>query len=407
MNYTIRDRCRLCASGRMTEVLRLAPTPLANEFLNPATPAAHSDVFPLYLVQCAECGHVQLPVIVDPGRLFSNYVYVSGTSPSFIDHFRRYAQEAIASYALKPGDLVVDIGSNDGTLLRFFKDAGMRVLGVDPAEAIAAQATANGIETLPHFFGPDLAAKILQSHGPATLVLANNMFAHADDLRSIAQGISKLLDPTRGRFVFEVQYLVDMVENSLFDMVYHEHLSYHGIAPLLPFFRSMNMQVIDVQRVATHGGSVRVCVAPANMAVQQASVMALVASEQAAMAGLPFEGLKARIDTAHQQIAAFFEEARQAGWRVAGFGAPAKLTTLMYQFGIGGKDIAYVVDDSPWKQGLLTPGTQIPVVPAAQLQSDPPDRILIFAWNFAEQIAAKHPKFAGRFVVPLPEFRFL
>jgi hypothetical protein len=198
-----------------------------------------------------------------------------------------------------------------------------------------------------------------------------------------------------------------MVEKTLFDMIYHEHLSYHGLAPLLPFFESMNMQLVDVHRVSTHGGSIRVCVAPAGKAVQQDSVMTLLKVEAEALSDNPFERLKSRIDKVQQQLAAFLQDSRKSGLRVAGFGAPAKLTTLTYQFGISGDDIAYVVDDSPWKQGLLTPGTRIPVVPAAQLQQDPPDRVLVFAWNFAEQIAAKHPEFAGRFVVPLPEFRFL
>ena len=391
----------------MTEVLTLRATPLANEFLHASAAPQATELFPLYLVQCAACGHVQLPVVVDPDRLFSNYVYVSGTSASFVDHFRRYAHAVMHAYALRPGDLVVDIGSNDGTLLRFFKEAGMRVLGIDPAQAIAHAATAQGIETLPRFFDLGLADSVLQSHGPAALVLANNMFAHADDLRGIAQGILRLLDPQRGRFVFEVQYLIDMVEKSLFDMVYHEHLSYHSVAPLLPFFASLGMELVDVSRVPTHGGSIRVCVAPAGTAPVQASVAHVLQEEGRALEDSPFVRLKERIDTVQKQLAAFLAQARDAGWCVAGFGAPAKLTTLMYEFGIDADAIAYVVDDSPWKQGMRTPGTRIPVVSAEHLQTVPPDRIVIFAWNFAEQIAAKHPEFAGRFVVPLPDFRYL
>lgn len=407
MNYCVRSACRLCGAGGLKTVLELASTPLANEFTPEVTLPADRELFPLYLVRCDQCGHVQLPVVVKPERLFSNYVYVSGTSPTFVEHFRQYAQEMIQRLGLVHGNLVVEIGSNDGTLLGFFKAAGMRVIGVDPAEKIAATATAAGIPTIAKFFDPVLAQSIRDEHGPATLVIANNVFAHADNLHAIVQGVGSLLDSKRGLFVFEVQYLLDMVEQTLFDMVYHEHLSYHSIAPLIPFFESLSMCVTDVAHVRTHGGSIRVFVSSCKSSQRSHRMEALLTKEAAAFSGNVFETLQEQIKIVHQRVQGFFAEARRNQWKVVGFGAPAKLTTLAYEFGITADDMVYVVDDSPWKQGLFTPGSGIPVVPASRLNDDPPDRIMLFAWNFAEQIAAKHPQFSGRFVVPLPNFRLM
>ena len=404
MSYRVRSSCRLCGSLKLDRVLQLQATPPANEFVAPERAAEVQPEFPLYLSQCGDCGHVQLPVVVSPDVLFSNYVYVSGTSPSFVRHFSDYAAGMVGRFGLKPGDLVVDIGSNDGTLLGFFKSAGMRVLGVDPAKKIVEQANASGIETLCAFFDRATAAKILSEHGFASLVLANNVFAHADDLREIVHGVRDILDPVRGHFVFEVQYLVDLVQKTLFDMVYHEHLSYHAIQPLLSFFDSIGMSVVDASRVATHGGSIRVVVQSGQGLESSMQMQELLLDEGHALSGDPFGDMAQRIERASQQIRGALND---VSGKVVGYGAPAKLTTLMYQFGITADHIAYVVDDSPWKQGLLTPGKHIPVKsPALLLDPDNmPACIVIFAWNFAEQIIKKYPQFKGSFIVPLPEFQ--
>ena len=404
MSCRIRSSCRLCGSPQLETVLQLQATPPANEFVTLARAAEVQPEYPLYLSRCGDCGHVQLPVVVSPDILFSNYVYVSGTSPSFVRHFSDYAADMVARFGLKPGDLVVDIGSNDGTLLGFFKSAGMRVQGVDPAKKIAEQANASGIETICAFFDRGTAVKILSEHGPAALVLANNVFAHADDLQEIAHGVRDILDPLRGRFVFEVQYLVDLVQKTLFDMVYHEHLSYHALQPLLPFFGALGMSVIDASRVATHGGSIRVVVQSGRGLESSVQMQDLLLLESRALSGDPFGDMTHRIQRAGQQVR---DALHGVSGKIVGYGAPAKLTTLMYQFGIQPGQIAYVVDDSPWKQGLLTPGKHIAVEsPERLLEPDNmPACIVIFAWNFAEQIIKKYPQFKGSFIVPLPEFQ--
>ena len=249
-----RQTCRLCGGTQLTLVLELAPTPPANAFVSREELDQPQPSFPLDVFFCESCQHVQLLDVVDPSVLFENYVYVSGTSPSFVAHFERYAKGILDQFKPVPGSLVMDIGSNDGTLLRFFQQAGMKVLGVDPARNIAEEATRKGIPTLAAFFSPKLAAEIRAQHGAASVITGNNVFAHIDNLEAIVEGIRTLLAPG-GVFVFEVSYLVDVFENTLFDTIYHEHLDYHSVKPLVPFFQRLGMELIEAVRVGSHGGS--------------------------------------------------------------------------------------------------------------------------------------------------------
>lgn len=411
-DFHIRPDCRLCRSPLSDDpLLNLSPTPPANELLEDSELSAGQDMFPLFLSGCPDCGHVQLPVVVDPSRLFRDYLYVSGTSPSFVDHFRRYAESLIPS--LKAGDLVVDVGSNDGTLLRFFKDAGMRVLGVDPARDIAARAGSSGIETVPDFLTPDVVEWILRDLGPASLVTANNVFAHADDLGSLADCVRRLIP--EGNFVFEVQYLVDMCEKGLFDMVYHEHLSYHHVGPLVPFLDSAGLCLYDVERVPTHGGSIRCFAGPGSSPSSRVEELrVLERSVNLPVPGLPehegphaVEEMGSRIEGLRRRLQDRLAEISSVGGRVAGYGAPAKAATLVHNFGLQ-DSLEYVVDDNPLKHGRHLPGTRVPVVPKERLDSDPPDYLLVLAWNFADPIVEKCAAFregGGRLIVPLPEFK--
>ncbi len=223
-----RKTCRLCNGGRLTRVLELAPTPPANAFVSREELSRPQPSFPLDVFFCEDCRHVQLLDVVDPSILFENYVYVSGTSPSFVAHFEQYAKGILDQFKPAPGSLVLDIGSNDGTLLRFFQQAGMKVQGVDPARNIAEEATRKGINTMAAFFSPKLAAEIRAQQGPASVITANNVFAHIDNLEAIVEGIRTLLAPG-GVFVFEVSYLVDVFEHiAVLTTIYHEHLDYHS-----------------------------------------------------------------------------------------------------------------------------------------------------------------------------------
>ncbi len=394
----------------MQPVVTLTPTPPANAFVPRELLDQPQPVFPLTVHFCADCHHLQLCDVVDPRHLFEHYVYVSGTSPVFVQHFERYAAHAVASLGLAPGSLVVDIGSNDGTLLKAFAARGMRVLGIDPAQEIAARASAEGVPTIADFFTPELATRIVAEHGHAALVTANNVFAHADDLAAIWRGVQTLTTDT-GVFVFEVSYLLDVVHKTLFDTVYHEHLAYHSVAPLARFFASHGGELFRAERVESHGGSLRgYAHTRAGTGARDPSVDTLIALEQAA--GLDraetFLEWSKRIDDLGARLRALLRELRDGGARIAGFGAPAKATTLMYHFGLDRDAIEFIVDDSPLKQGLYTPGLHVPVLSSAALDERRPDYLLVLAWNFADTIIERqqaHRERGGRFIVPLPELK--
>lgn len=407
-----RDRCRLCDGTELVQVLSLAPSPPANAFVPASALGREQHRFPLDVWFCEGCAHVQLLDVVDPGVLFEHYVYASGTSPVFVTHFKAYAAETCDRFALRPGDFVVDIGSNDGTLLRFFQDCGQRVLGIDPARDIARAATDAGLETIAGFFTPALAEEIRSQHGPARVITANNVFAHIDDLSAATTGVRTLLAPD-GVFRFEVSYLLDVFDKTLFDTIYHEHLDYHTLKPLLAFFAGQGLELIAAERVDSHGGSLRATVRHAGGPHPvEGSVAELVDLERRRRLDQPqtFQDFGDRIHGLGKELVALLEEIRDDGKHVAGFGAPAKATTLMHHFGIANHLIDFIVDDSPLKQGLYTPGYHVPVVSSTAIYESEPEYLLILAWNFAPSIMARHQRYSelgGRFIVPLPQLRIV
>lgn len=408
-----RISCALCAEGGhgLREVLHLAATPPANEFVSQAALEKPQDTIPLTLLLCETCGHLQLAEIVDPERLFRRYVYVSGTSPVFVEHFRRYAEHTIERFGLGRDSFVVEVGSNDGTLLKQYQKQGVtNVLGIDPAADIVAAANAAQVPTLEGFFTPDLARRLRAERGAAALVCANNVFAHTEDLLGFAQGVRTLLADD-GVFAFEVSYLADVVEKLLFDTIYHEHLAYHSLAPLARFFDNLEMQLFDAEPIDSHGGSIR-CYVGLRSANRRSTdrLNELVARERelGLFAAATYAEFGRRIEQRGALVRDRLAMLRTQGKRIAGFGAPAKLTTLMYSFGIDRTSIDFIIDDSSWKQGLYTPGMHIPVVPSAALYERRPELCVIFAWNFADAIIAKHSAYiqqGGHFIVPLPQLR--
>ena len=403
-----RDDCRLCQSKSLTRVLSLEPTPPANAFVEEHALGQAQEKFPLDVFFCDDCAHVQLSDVVDPKKLFENYVYVSGTSPVFVEHFEKYAEAMQSRFNLAEGDRVLDIGSNDGTLLKAFQKRGMQVLGVDPAKKIAGSATKGGLETLPEFFTPTLAKSVREEYGPFALVTGNNVFAHADDLRGITEGVRELLRED-GVFVFEVSYLVDVFEDTLFDTIYHEHVAYHSVKPLVSFFAEQGMELFAAERISSHGGSLRgMAQLKDGPHKSDGSVEKLVALENEL--GLDrAETLRQfgdKIDNVKRELKSLLKKIKDEGKVIAGFGAPAKATTLMYHFGIGPETIDFIIDDSPLKQGLYSPGHHIPVYSSKSIEDRKPDYLLILAWNFADPIIKKQAAFiesGGHFIVPLPK----
>ncbi len=398
--------CRLCRSADLENVLSLTPTPPANACVTAEELAREQPVFPLDVAFCDNCGHVQLVDIVDPSYLFSHYVYASGAAPVMVAHLQAYAPSVIARAGLAPGDLVIEVGSNDGTCLRGFKNAGMKVLGVDPAKNIAALANNSGIETLPEFFNLAIAQQIRAKYGPAKAVCANHVFAHVNDMQGFVDGVRTLLAPD-GVFSFEVGYLVDVYEKSTFDTIYHEHLDFHRVGPLRKFFAANGLEMFDAVRVDIQGGSLRGFAGFPGAHPISAALDTLEANEKSIGLEDPqtFRRYADRIATAGLELTTMLEGLKAQGKSIAGYGLPAKATTLMYHFGIDQKTISYIVEDAPLKVGLFSPGLHVPILPVQTLYERRPDYVVLLAWNFADAIIAKHTAFTqagGRFIVPLP-----
>ena len=410
--YYFRDSCRLCDGKTLQRVIELSPTPPGNDFVEAADREVPQVFYPLDVYFCNDCSHVQLGHVVDPEILYRrNYSYVSATSAVFVDHLRRYAAHVQAEFDLPASGLVVDIGSNDGTALSFFKEAGFRVVGVDPATEIAQLARDRGIETVCEFFDSKHARKWYHKYGPAQLITSHNACAHIDDLRDVVE-VVKLWLADDGLFVIEVGYLLDVYENAWFDTIYHEHLDYHSLAPLVAFFSELGMQAIDVQRISPQGGSIRVIAQKAGGSREvKESVPALIALEK--RAGLDraesFVAFDERINLVKQQLRELVNGLKSEGKSIAGYGAPTKATTLLTHFELGSV-LDFLVDDNPLKQGLFSPGHHISVVAADEMYARRPDFVLILAWNFADSIMQQHQRYldqGGSFILPMPEPRIV
>jgi SAM-dependent methyltransferase len=409
MSIFHRDTCRLCGGRNLEVVLPLTPTPLADAYV-PSKDTAQ-EIYPLDLYLCGDCGHVQLLDVVQAGAIYRDYIYETKSSLGLVDHFRDYAQEVVEQFKVPKGSFVVDIGSNDGSLLRCFQERGMRVLGIDPAVAIARDATEAGIETWPEFFDLGLARKIKAGKGAATVITSNNLVANVDDLDGFFDAVRELLAPD-GVFLFESFYLVDFVKNMVFDFAYHEHLSYFSITPLLEFCRKHGLRMTDAKHIPTKGGSLRYMIQHA--AAKQSSSPSLtemVKEEEAMGTRRPetFQAFSAAIEKAKAALLSELKGLVADGKTIAGYGASATTTTLVYHFGLG-ELLSFIVDDYPAKQNLFSPGHHIPILPSTELYSQKPDCVVIIAWRYWEPIIEKHRKYleqGGHFIVPLPSLQIL
>lgn len=400
--------CRFCLNKKLIQVIDLGNQPAANAFLSKKQLKEKEHYFPLKVNFCPKCGQLQLTHVVSPDYLFRNYVYVSSTSPVFVAHFEKYAQSVYKKIDLDKNSLVVDIGSNDGILLKPFKKLGTKILGVDPARKIAKEATKNGITTLPEYFDQQLAEKIIKKWGFADVITFNNVFAHVPYIDELILAAIKLLKP-QGALIIEAPYLVDFLRKNLFDTIYHEHVSYLSIGSLQTLFKRFNMTVFDVEKTDSHGGSIRVFVKKnESKRMLQKLVEKFVNLEKGV--GLrkvkTYQEFAKKIDQNKKDLNRLLKQLKSKGKSIIGYGAPAKGNTLLNYFNIGPEILDYIVDDSSYKQGLFTPGMHIPVVSSAEILKTKPNYIFILAWNFAESIMKKliwYKRDGGRFIIPVPK----
>lgn len=406
-----RKICRLCDGKKLERVLHLAPTPLADSYVPKDKLSEKQELYPLDLYLCGDCGFSQVLDVVQPQVIYFDYLYETKTSLGLVDHFKGYAADAMKAIKPAQGSLVVDIGSNDGSLLGFFKAAGMKVLGVDPAREIARRATEGGIETWAELFNTRLAGKIRAERGAASIVTVNNLFANVDNLHDMTEGIRALLAED-GVFVFESFYLADLMKNMVFDFIYHEHISYFSVAPLRAFFKKHGMELIDAQRVTTKGGSLRYTAQLAGGPRKVSPAVAeLIKMEEELKLGRPdsFKEFNTRIDAAKTKLVDMLRELRSQGKTIAGFGASATTTTMIYHYGITGM-LDFIADDNPQRQNLFCPGSHIPVLSPQALYDNKPDYLVILAWRYVDPIMKNLGEFqrqGGKVIVPLPEVKVL
>jgi predicted TPR repeat methyltransferase len=403
--------CRFCGSPLEHVVVDLGVSPLCESFLRADQLDEMEPFYPLRVTVCARCFLVQLPAYVTPEVIFTEYAYFSSYSDSWLEHAREYAEKMRRSLDLGPTSLVVELGSNDGYLLRNFVDAGVPVLGIEPAQNVARVAEAAGVRTLARFFSHELAVELCGDGRSADLIVCNNTLAQIPDLNDVVAGIATLL-AAHGLLTIEVPHLLPLLAENQFDTIYHEHFSYFSLGTMCRILAAHGLEVTDVEELPTHGGSLRVHGRHAGSAVPSQRVEAMLRQEREA--GLEdvatYEAFGARVAASKRSILAFLIAARHDGKSIAGYGAPGKANTLLNYCGIGPDLLPYTVDRNPYKQGRYTPGRRIPIGHPDRIARERPDIVWILPWNLRREVAAQLSyvqDWGGRLFVAIPEPRLL
>jgi trans-aconitate methyltransferase len=403
--------CRSCG-GRLTVTMAdLGLQPASNAFVESQAAIHQEKRYPLRAKVCETCKLVQLDYDVAPQELFGNYVYFSSYSEHWLAHAKAYCEMAQKRFALGPLSLVVELASNDGYLLKNFLKMGIAVLGIDPSATVAAAAEQIGVPTLVQFFGKSVAEELARQGRQADLIIANNVLAHVPQLNDFVAGLALLLHPS-GSVTIEFPHLLELIRQVEFDTIYHEHYSYFSLYAIEQVFSRHHLRIYDVERLSTHGGSLRIFASHAHRSDLQDSVSLRELRAQETAAGLAelatYLQFAKRVDECRDSLREFLAGAKRDGKRVAAYGAAAKGNTLLNFCGVTAQDISFVADRNPHKQKKLLPGTHIPVVSPEELMQAKPDYVLILPWNLRDEIRqqlAGIMAWGGRFVTPVPLIR--
>jgi len=399
--------CRACDCTKLTTVLSLGKTPLANSLVEPARRAEPEPRFPLDLVLCEGCALLQITETVPPEIMFRDYRYFSSFSETMLKHAKAIADRLVKERNLGPSSLAAEIASNDGYLLKNYVGHGVPVLGIEPARNVAAVAEKNGVRTIVEFFGKELGAELAAKGTRADVIHANNVMAHVPDIRGVLAGAHSLLKDD-GVFVMETPYVKPMLDHCEFDTIYHEHLFYWSITALGAVAKSVGLEIVDVEQLTIHGGSVRVFLQRHGVTQPSMAVVALLAEEGTwgVTRPEPYRAFAARVGGLKEELVTLLTKLKAEGKSIAAYGAAAKGSTLLNHFGIGSDIIDFVADRSTHKQGRFMPGVGIPIVSAEELLARRPDYCVLLTWNFADEILAQQSAYreaGGKFIVPVPK----
>ena len=403
--------CRICGSRNIKTVFQLNPTPPEDMFVPKEKLNVIQDAYPLVLALCENCGYLHLPFILNPEISYSHYLYETKITIGLTKQYQEYADQIISMTDARKGNLVVDLGSNDGTLLEAFKRRGMSVLGVEPSSSIAHVANDKEIYTINDFFTDSVVDKIIREFGHAEIITANYMYANIDDLHEFTNNVAKLLSKD-GVFIVQTGYHPEQMKINMFDYIYHEHFSYFTLKVLKNLFAKHDLELIDAQKNPAKGGSLRVIaqrVGGKRLVVS--SVNKILAEEENSLMHCPEPYLMfaKKIDGFKKQLNELIDHIEKDKKRIVGYGASHSTTTLTYHFDLG-NHMRYLVDDNPLKQGMYSPGNHIIVHPSQYLLEDKPDYVIILAWQYQSQIIANNQlylKDGGKFIVPLPELNVI
>ena len=399
--------CRLCGSASLASVVDLGATPPCERFLSAAQLDEPEPTYPLHLRVCTSCWLAQIPPLITPEDTFTEYAYFSSYSASWVRHAEELVAAAAQRLGLGPASFVVEVASNDGYLLQHVVRRGIRCLGIEPSVNVGAAARERGVPTLTAFLGPDSGAAVRAEHGPADLVVANNVYAHIPDVRGFTAGLRALVADD-GWVSVEVQHLLTLIQLNQYDTIYHEHFQYYTVASAQRALASGGLALVDVELLPTHGGSIRLWARPAQVAGEPSSRVAeVLAAEKAAglheLSGYAEFG--ERVAGVRRDLLRFLVQAADQGRTVVGYGAPGKGNTLLNHCGIRPDLLAYTVDRNPYKHGRFTPGTRIPILAPERIAQDRPDYVLVLPWNLRDELTRQLSylgEWGGRLVFPIP-----
>ena len=405
----MKHHCRICKKTLDYNLVNLRSSPLSNAYLK-ASDLARAEVhYPLQVFVCESCFLVQLPEYESPEDIFHDYAYFSSFSDSWLAHAKTYVEQMISQGHVNSNSFVIELASNDGYLLQYFLERDIAVLGIEPADNVAEVARKKGIDTLSEFFGTTLAKQLKEKGQTADLLAANNVLAHVPDINDFVAGVSLVLNPD-GVATFEFPHLLELMSQRQFDTIYHEHFSYLSLISLMGLFKAQGLEIFNVEKLPTHGGSLRVYVSHLGAKPIQASVASVLDKEHEF--GLhqieSYVAFSKEILSLKYQILDFFTQARKEGKSVVGYGAPAKGNTLINYCGLDSDSIQYVVDRNTHKQGMFLPGSQIPIHAPQEIEATQPDYLVIMPWNLTTEISKQMEvirSWGGRFVTFIPEVR--